>query len=299
MLYNHYLHVFIKTADCGSFSKAALDLYISPNAVIKQINNFENQLGITLFDRTNHGLRLTEEGKIIYKEGKKLIHRSDRLLQELRHSKNAGLQATVRIGSSFLFPSRNILQFWAMVQQDHPDIKVSNVPFVDTDAHYFDADNPFWESVDVILVIFDHSPEKKGLEMLRLRDRPLCVGVPFGHPLTKKDRLTFDDLNGETILIVEEGLSDYIDKARKGITEACPDVNIIDSAAYDMNTFNRCADNGYLMLAIRDWQEIHPSMQIIPVDWPYTLPYGIMYKRNPPKAVQTFISEIRRILEPE
>lgn len=37
-MYDKHLDIFLMVADCGSFSKAAEKVYISPNAVIKQIN---------------------------------------------------------------------------------------------------------------------------------------------------------------------------------------------------------------------------------------------------------------------
>lgn len=62
-MYNPQLETFIRVADAGSFNKAAEELFISPPAVIKQINLLEAQLGLTLFVRTHRGLKLTEAGK--------------------------------------------------------------------------------------------------------------------------------------------------------------------------------------------------------------------------------------------
>ncbi len=44
MMYNPQLDTFICVVEAGSFSKAADKLYISPPAVIKQINSLENNL---------------------------------------------------------------------------------------------------------------------------------------------------------------------------------------------------------------------------------------------------------------
>lgn len=48
-MYNHFLDTFIKVADAGSFNKAAEELFISPNAIMKQINLLEDNLGFELF----------------------------------------------------------------------------------------------------------------------------------------------------------------------------------------------------------------------------------------------------------
>lgn len=65
-LYNPQLDTFLRVADAGSFSKAAEEMYITPTAVIKQINLLEGSLGVMLFIRTHRGLHLTEAGKVFY-----------------------------------------------------------------------------------------------------------------------------------------------------------------------------------------------------------------------------------------
>lgn len=48
-MYNPQLDTFVCVVESGSFSKAADKLYISPPAVIKQINSLEASLGLQLF----------------------------------------------------------------------------------------------------------------------------------------------------------------------------------------------------------------------------------------------------------
>ena len=69
-MYNLQLETFIVVADMGSFNKAAEALYITPPAVIKQINLLEKDLGLKLFNRTHRGLALTEAGKSLYRASK-------------------------------------------------------------------------------------------------------------------------------------------------------------------------------------------------------------------------------------
>ncbi len=59
MMYNPQLETFIRVADAGSFSKAADESYITPTAVIKQINILESELDVLLFVRTHRGIALT------------------------------------------------------------------------------------------------------------------------------------------------------------------------------------------------------------------------------------------------
>ncbi len=75
-MYSRHLETFISVADSGSFSKAAEALYISSTAVIKQINLLEQELGLTLFERTHRGIELTKAGRSVYGDVKYLIRYS-------------------------------------------------------------------------------------------------------------------------------------------------------------------------------------------------------------------------------
>ncbi len=47
-MYNPQLDTFIRVAEAGSFSKAAQESFITPTAVIKQMNLLESRQGLTL-----------------------------------------------------------------------------------------------------------------------------------------------------------------------------------------------------------------------------------------------------------
>ena len=76
MMYNPQLDTFICVVEAGSFSKAADKLYISPPAVIKQINSLENNLGVQLFGRTHRGLVVTAAGESLYQDAKYMVNYS-------------------------------------------------------------------------------------------------------------------------------------------------------------------------------------------------------------------------------
>src|SRR5467141_1925994 len=57
--------VFLEVVRCGSFRSAAERLELSINAVRRRIDDFERQIGSTLFTRDVHGTRLTDEGALV------------------------------------------------------------------------------------------------------------------------------------------------------------------------------------------------------------------------------------------
>ena len=72
-MYNPQLETFLRVADAGSFNKAAEESYITPTAVIKQINLLEESLGVKLFNRSHRGLQLTKAGRSMYQDARYII----------------------------------------------------------------------------------------------------------------------------------------------------------------------------------------------------------------------------------
>lgn len=103
-MYNPQLETFIRVADAGSFNKAAEQAFITPTAVIKQINLLEADLGVALFERTHRGLTLTKAGNSLYKDTKYIIQYCK---DSVVRAKNAMQENTdmIRIGTSPMTPA--------------------------------------------------------------------------------------------------------------------------------------------------------------------------------------------------
>ena len=92
--------VFYTVAKCGSLTRAAEELYISQPAVSQSVKQLENQLGVTLFNRTHRGMELSAQGgKIIFPEVERalqLLNEAETRLSEIKTSATG----VIRIGAS-------------------------------------------------------------------------------------------------------------------------------------------------------------------------------------------------------
>ncbi|EDN58542.1 transcriptional regulator [Vibrio antiquarius] len=68
---------FVLIAQLGNFTKAAEQLGVSRSHVSRQITNLEQQIGATLLQRTTRTLKLTEAGKVLYKQCETALHNID------------------------------------------------------------------------------------------------------------------------------------------------------------------------------------------------------------------------------
>ena len=198
-MYNPQLETFIRVADAGSFNKAAEELFISPPAVIKQINLLEAQLGLTLFVRTHRGLKLTEAGKSLYQDAKYVIGYCRESVERARAAMQKE-ENVIRIGTSPMTPVQNMVDLWPKFQEYCPDIKFQMIPFENTPENAREILKNLGKNIDVIAGIFDESMlnyrQCSGTELCRV---PLCCAVSVNHRLAKKKRLTIQDLYGENV----------------------------------------------------------------------------------------------------
>ena len=78
-----HLSYFVDISKRESFTKAADDIYVSQSALSKSVKSLEQELNVTLIDRTSKSFNLTEEGRILYVEGEKLLQYIDESQDEI------------------------------------------------------------------------------------------------------------------------------------------------------------------------------------------------------------------------
>ncbi len=115
--------IFLEVVRCGSFRSAAEQLGQSINLVRRRIDDFERQIGATLFTRDVHGTRLTDEGALVVSSVERMEAASFDLLRA-RGSVTQTLSGEVRVaiteglGTFWLAP--RLVEF----QQANPRILV-------------------------------------------------------------------------------------------------------------------------------------------------------------------------------
>lgn len=295
-MYTKELLAFITVADEGSFLKASQKLYLTPASVMNQINKLEAEVGVKLLRRTNQGAQLTEAGRIIYKAGTEIIKKTELAFAKARQADEAGRLA-VKIGTSLLRPCKYLLDLWRQADDGSLKVGIKIVPFDDSPAAMQAMLQSLGSEIDCFIGPCEALDWEKQHNICRLGMSRCCIAVPCGHRLSSKKLLTWSDLYGENLLLVKEGESAVVDRLRGEIISRHPEIHIVDTPAfYDIEVFNRCWERGYLLEVPELWSEVHPSFVTIPVDWQYSMAYGIVYAKNPSRAAARFVEVIGKFV---
>lgn len=293
-MYNRHLETFIQVADSGSFLKASERLYVSANAVTKQINLLESHLDIKLFHRSTQGLVLTEAGKLIYAEAKKMIRHSNSVLQKAKELEKRQ-EYVIRIGVSLMNPANILLEQWNKASERYPNIRLEIVPFEDTVPAFNEVLDNLGKKIDLISCPYQTSYWGDRYRSFHLKELPLCIACSKNHRLAKKTRLTIEDLYGETVILTKRGISPYLTPIRDELEQNHPQIHLLDAEYVDINTFNRLIASDDLLLSAECWNNVHPLLATLPVDWDYRLPYGLIYTKEPSEEVLQFIMAIGQV----
>lgn len=296
-MYNPQLETFLRVADAGSFNKAAEEAYITATAVIKQINLLEDSLGVKLFERTHRGLILTKAGKSLYQDAKYIIQYCK---DSVTRAKNAMQEdnAVIRIGTSPMTPAQLLMQIWPQIQEQCPNLKFQIVPYENTPENAREILANLGKNIDVVGGIFDETMlDLRRCAGLELSREPFCCAVSIHHRLAAKDKLQIQDLYGENLLLIHRDWSHYVDQLRDDLWRNHPQIQIVDFDFYNTDIFNRCENSYDVLLAIPGWANVHPLLKVIPVEWDYSIPYGLLHSPHPSESVKRFLLAAQSIIK--
>ncbi len=293
-MYNPQLTTFISVAENGSFTKAADALFITPTAVMKQINALEERLGMTLFARTNHGLQLTEAGECFLQDAKYIIDYSVRAIAKAKEIDDKDKRQSIRIGTSIMTPAKFLLDVWAEIQKFDPYLKIELIPFENTPINSVEILRNLGKHIDIVAGLYDDGfLKERGCKAAHLYDKKLLFAIPVTHPLSGKAKIDLSDLKGRKVMLIRKGWNEYIDRLRASL--AANGTEIEDFDMFNLSAFNRAAQENVPIITVEGWEDVHPLLRNVSADWEYRIPFGILYSPTPTKQVKNFICALRKV----
>jgi DNA-binding transcriptional LysR family regulator len=187
------LRYFVAVAERLSFSRAAEDLPLSQPALSEAIRRLETDIGTTLLRRTSRRVDLTTAGEVLLAEAHEALGRLDEAVDRARRA-GRGEVGRLRVGFQASGAGRLSTLARARFATDHPGVRV--------EPKRFD-----WGGEAAALrervcdVAFVWLPaDLSGLEGEEVAVEPRYAGLPVGHRLARRSRLSILDLNDDPIM---------------------------------------------------------------------------------------------------
>lgn len=117
---------FLRIVKTGSITKAAESLFISQPSLTKYLHKLEDELGVTLFDRTHFPLKLTDAGECFYEFVMHSEAEQRTLISKIEEIKNDE-RATITIGMPLWRSSVILPAFLPHFYQRHPLVTIKLV----------------------------------------------------------------------------------------------------------------------------------------------------------------------------
>ncbi len=192
------LRYLVAVADTRHFGQAAARCFVSQPTLSAQLKKLEDYLGVQLVERHPRRIALTEAGTQVVARARRIIEASDEIvaLAELQRDPLAGRlrMALLPTIGPYLLPlvaariRRKLTRIELLLYE------YQTGPMLD-----------HLQAGDIDLGVLALPVPSDGLVERALFDEPFVVALPEQHPLTSRKSLKATDLNGETLLLLEDG----------------------------------------------------------------------------------------------
>lgn len=201
-----HLRYFVAVAEEQNIGRAAARLHISQPPLTRQIQQLEEELGVTLFNRTPRGMELTQAGQLFLEEARNirsLVEQATERTQRAGQGKLGRIDVAI-FGSAILDAIPKLLLAF---RTRHPDVKV--VLHTMTKAEQIAALRQRRISVGFnrMLAPLDD------LETRQVTTEKLLLAVRADHPLARQASIAFAELRDHPLVLFPTGgRPSFIDK---------------------------------------------------------------------------------------
>lgn len=198
MTFQQLMYV-LEVSKMGSMNKAAQNLFITQPNLSNSIKKLENELGISIFERTNRGVKETSDGKEFLTYAKNLLYHKTKI-EELYNLKNKPVPNYLRIVSSHTpFVISSFLDFYNSHIPDSQSkfefsLKETGIFSIIEDIYNNDADVGIIVSSNIREDYFKKLFTLRNIEYTELAALSIHVMVKRAHPLASKSIINIDDL---------------------------------------------------------------------------------------------------------
>ncbi|RNL59535.1 hydrogen peroxide-inducible genes activator [Zhongshania marina] len=204
------LRYILALKETGHFGKAAENCFVSQPTLSVAIKKLEDELGISLFERSRGQIQTTPVGEQVIRQAKIVLEQADHI-RELANQGRDPLGTPLAIGAihtvgPYLYP-----RCIPVIREFAPEMPL----YIEENLTGTLRERLRSSKLDAIIVALPFN--ESDVVTQALYEEPFVVLLPNDHPLTKKAELQHEDLLNENVLLLGEGHC-----FRDQVMAACP-----------------------------------------------------------------------------
>lgn len=273
-----YIKTYVKVVQCGSFTKAEEFLFVSKQAIIRQINQIEQELGTLLLVRSKQGIQMTSAGELFYQDSIKLLDMEKDMLSHARGT--AGVTRRLRLSQIDYHVMLDPVT--AAYQQQYPDVQIKKIFHKNTLEGTLVAQNV----IDVGDTLY-HPRYKKGeLRYKGLLNMPyLCIMPQANAP----ESITPEALHNRQVVVHYLEFQDYYASHLKKLQTLLPQLEVITSNIRRVDMIYDALQDGKVVITASTFARMLNGCTISDLKIDLKQECGVVYRKNSSQEVLDYV----------
>jgi LysR family hydrogen peroxide-inducible transcriptional activator len=192
------LRYLVAVADSLHFGRAAAKCFVSQPTLSAQLRKLEEYLGVQLIERQPRRIALTEAGEEIARRARTMLESSDAIMS-MAQTRRDPLAGQLRVAllptiGPYLLPNVVLKMQKALPQLQLMLYEYQTEPMLER-----------LQQGEIDMGILALPVHVDGLVTRELYQEPFVAALPAQHRLASRSRVRIEDLQGETLLLLEDG----------------------------------------------------------------------------------------------
>lgn len=200
------LHYAIIISECGSFNKAANQLYLSQPSLTSAISQLENELGIVIFTRSGRGITLTQDGAEFLLYARQVYSQYEALTE--KYGKGQNIKKKFAVSSQhYSFAVKAFVEMAKSMDARQYEFAIRETTTRDVihDVANLRSEIGILYLSDFNRAVLGKMLNANDLEFHHLINCSACVYLWSGHPLAGRSELSLADLAEYPCVCFEQG----------------------------------------------------------------------------------------------
>jgi DNA-binding transcriptional LysR family regulator len=283
-----HLVYFLAVADERHFGRAAAKLFIGQPTLSQQLQRLERQIGVELFARTSHDVRLTPAGRAFRVEAEQVLEHAQRAVDTAREAAS-GRRGSISIGFNFAAGQQVLRPTLRRLSTDYPGLSTTLWEGLSGPHLSAVADG----RIDVALVYSSIPP--RPLMAQQVSTATLGAMVARHHPWAGRKEVAFRELADQPIVLIRRERSPAMYDAVFAAAERCGIPLTVAAEAEDSGATALMVDTLQAVAFVSDARPRWPTDDLVSMRIVDPIPrvsVRAVWRPDPQPAVSAFLSSL-------